>query len=108
MAEAKRKAPARKTTAKKTTKKAEAPKAEASVQTTTGTQTGPVRVEAGGIDPRLVEQRERQKAEEAGVAPAAAPQPASIDPKLLEARERTIQRERELAGRSLLKPPARP
>lgn len=104
MATAKRKAPARKTTAAKTTAKKTAPE-KAEVQTTTGTQV-PVRVEAGGIDPRLVEARERQKAEEAGVA-LASPQPATIDPKLVEIRDKTIQRERELAGRSLLKPPAK-
>lgn len=106
MAEAKRKTARKKTTAKTTARKA-APKEQAeAVQTSSGPQTGPVRVEAGGIDPRLVEERERRRAEAAAVT-VAPPQPAFIDPKLLEIRDRTIKREAELANRSTMKPPAR-
>lgn len=99
---------ARKTTAKKTTRKTTAKRAAqaSAAEPTAETQSGPVRVEAGGIDPRLVEARERQKAEESGIQ-AASPRAATIDPKLLQIRERTIKRQAELANRSTTKPPAR-
>ena len=109
-----RKAPAKsaakKTTARKTTaKKATEPEAtpEAAVQTTTGTQSGVVRVPAGGIDPRLVERRDAQREAERGVTYARSSEPARLDPKLAEIREQTKKREAELANRSLTKPPAR-
>lgn len=69
-------------------------------------QGGPVRVPAGGIDPRLVEERERRREAERDVN-VAAPQEATLDPKLAEIRERTKQREAELANRALTKPPER-
>jgi hypothetical protein len=102
-----KKTTARKTTAKKTTAKAAEAKApEAAVQTTEGPQRGVVRVPAGGIDPRLVERRERLREAERDVRPAA-PTTATIDPKLVEIREATKKREAELANRSIRKPPAR-
>ena len=93
----------RKTTQKKTT----APKAEAKVQTTAGPDTGPVRVPAGGIDPRLVEQRDKQREAEKDVRYAHASEPAPLDPKLAKIRDETIKREAELANRSTTKPPVR-
>lgn len=78
----------------------------ATVQTTTGTSEGVVRVPAGGIDPRLVEAREAQKLLERDVRPAVS-EPARLDPKLAEIRDRTKKREAELANRSLTKVPER-
>ena len=102
------KPPAKKTAARKSSTKAET-KAEATVQTNDGGQTTSrvPRVPAGGIDPRLVEQRDKQRELEKGVVYARSSEPARLDPKLAEIRERTIKRERELANRSLRKNPAR-
>lgn len=113
MAEAKRKTTARKKattrqtmTRKTAAKTAETSAKEASIQTTSGAQSGPVRVEAGGIDPRLVEERERRRAEESTVR-VAVPSEPYIDPRLVEIRDKTIAREAELADRSTTKPPTR-
>lgn len=62
--------------------------------------------EAGGVDPRLLEAREAQREVESASV-VAQPTPARLDPKLAEIRKETIKREKELAGRSLTKPPAR-
>jgi hypothetical protein len=97
---AERKRTTTKTTAKKTTAKG------AKVQTTSGT-TGVVRVPAGGIDPRLVEERERLREAEKDVRVASHSEPATLDPKLAEIREATKKREAELANRSVRKTPAR-
>jgi len=67
----------------------------------TPASTGPP---AGGIDPKLVEVRDQQRAEPVRLARAGAPAP--LDPKLAEARERTIARERELKGRSTRQAPS--
>lgn len=102
-----KKTTARKSTAKKTTARKSTAEPEAAVQTTEGTQDGPVVVPAGGIDPRLVEQRDKQREAEEGVRFARASEPATLDPKLAEIRDRTIKREAELADRSTTKAPAR-
>ena len=126
MAEGKRKS-ARKSPAKKTTRKSSneitaskikagtvtAAKIKAGTVTanqiaeSSDAQSGPVRVPLGGIDPRLVEERERRREAEKGVRYARSSEPARLDPKLAEIRDATRKREAELSGRSLRKPPAR-
>lgn len=98
-----KKTTARKTTARKSTAKKAAP--EAAVQTDEP-QLGHF-VPAGGIDPKLEEQRDAQRELEAGVQFARASEPAQLDPKLAEIRDKTIKREAELANRSTRETPAR-
>lgn len=81
-------------------------KPKAKVVTTKGAVDTSVVVPAGGIDPRLVEERERRREAEKDVK-FATPQPAYLDPKLAEVREATRKREKELAGRTTLQPRAR-
>lgn len=119
MAPARKKSTAKKTTARKSTARAttasskttarKTPAKAPEVVTTTAPDLqagGIVRVEAGGIDPRLVEARDAQRQAEAGIRPAGTTE-ATIDPKLIEIRDRTKARELELANRSLTKPPTR-
>lgn len=81
-------------------------KPKAKVVTTKGAPDTSVVVPAGGIDPRLVQERERRREAEKGVR-LATPRPASLDPKLAEVRDATRKREKELAGRTTLQPRAR-
>ena len=90
----------RKTARKRTTRKA-------TPQTLSGPRSGSVRVPPGGIDPRLVEQRDKQREAEKDVSFARTSEPAPLDPKLAKIREQTIEQEKKLANRSLRKPPVR-
>ena len=95
----------RKSARKKAPAQAE-PEAQ-TTKTTEGSTSGPVRVEAGGIDPRLVEQRDKQREAERGVRYAHNSGPARLDPKLAEIRDKTREQEKRLANRPLTQPPAR-
>ncbi len=90
---------AKKSTAKKTTAKSSSTKVKksqtsgAKVQTTSGAASVGI-VPAGGIDPRLVEERERRRDAEKDIRPASYQAP-TLDPKLAEIREQTIKLEKE-------------
>ena len=63
-------------------------------------------VQAGGIDPRLVEVRDATAARE-GRPPKVRPVPAGLDPRLVEVRDATVAADARNRARPATAPPAR-